>query len=500
MKRTTTKTDQSIAENRTRYREPLVSRYTSAQMQHLFSEEFKFTTWKRCWIALAEALHENGVPVVTQKKIDELKKHADTVLFAEAEKKEREIRHDVMSHVHAFGVQAPGAKGIIHLGATSQFVVCNTDLIQMREGMQVIKRNLVHVIRNMGKIARTHKATATLGYTHYQAAQPTTVGKRMTLYIQDLMSDLDAIDTLIFKARSIRGATGTQASFKELFNGDYRKVKKAEQAIAVKLGFKSIFEVTGQTYPRKFDSKVAEVLAGIAVSLNKFATDLRLLSNLKVVDEPFAVNQTGSSAMPYKRNPMRSERLCGLARKLTGLVTDTYATASHQWFERTLDDSAIRRMDIPQMFLLAEAVLIIAGDITRQDADPAKTRPLTFYKNRMQRLMAEELPFFAIENILMDLVKKGHDRQDMHELMKTHSVAAGRAIKENGVENDFFARLGGDDAFPLSEAELNQYCSFPERYTGFAAEQTSEYLKTVVTPRLRKYTALLKQGQERVAL
>jgi adenylosuccinate lyase len=474
--------------DRTVYRDPLVSRYTSREMQHLFSEEFKFRTWKRCWIALAEAEHELGLAVVTPEKIAELQAHQDVILYEEAEKKEAEIRHDVMSHVHAYGLQAPLAKGIIHLGATSQFVGCNTELMQMREATKIITRNLVRLVHNLAHWADQYQGLATLAYTHYQPAQPTTVGKRFTLYIQDLLADLDAVEALTFRARSVRGTTGTHASFKDLFDGDYAKVRKLEQLVAQKLGFDQVCDVTGQTYPRKFDTKVAEALAGIGVSLYRFAGDLRLLSNQKVVDEPFALRQTGSSAMPYKRNPMRAERLCSLARKLTGLVPDFYATAQQQWFERTLDDSAIRRMDIPQLFLLAEAVELVALDITQPQVDPAQGRPLTFYPNRIKQQLAEELPFMAVERILMDLVKAGHDRQEMHELLKEHAVAVGIAIKEEGRGNDLFARLAADQRFPFRAAQLQKYLDAPEEYTGFAAQQTRDYLSEVVRPRLARST------------
>ncbi|MCI5132110.1 MAG: adenylosuccinate lyase, partial [Candidatus Electrothrix sp. EH2] len=334
--------------NRDIYQEPLVSRYTSSEMQELFSERFKFTTWRRCWVALAEAQHELGLEVVTQEMIDELKAHANDIHFEVAAAKEKEIRHDVMAHVYAYGLQCPKAEAIIHLGATSQFVVCNTDLIIQKRALQLIKKTLINTIANLSAFCHCHKGLATLGFTHYQPAQPTTVGKRNTLYIQDLLMVLDYIEMLErqIKARGAKGTVGTQATFLELFQGDHAKVRELDRLVAQKLGFATVFPVTGQTYPRKLDMKTAETLAGIGASAHKFAVDLRLLSNLKVQEEPFAKKQVGSSAMAYKRNPMRSERMTGLARKLMGLPANFAATASNQWFERTLDDSAIRRMDM----------------------------------------------------------------------------------------------------------------------------------------------------------
>ncbi|HEB49911.1 MAG TPA: adenylosuccinate lyase, partial [Desulfobulbus sp.] len=345
--------------NRDVYQDPLVSRYTSRAMQELFSERFKFTHWRRCWVALAEAQHELGLELVTAEMVDELRRHVDDIDFELAAAKEKEIRHDVMAHVHVYGKQCPKAEAIIHLGATSQFVVCNTDLTIQKKGLALIKAALVNVIANLARFARQYKDMATLGYTHYQPAQPTTVGKRTTLYIQDLLMDLEYLEQLEdqIKARGAKGTVGTQATFLELFGGDHEKVRQLDRLVAKKLGFDQVFPVTGQTYPRKLDMKTAETLAGIGASAHKFAVDMRLLSNLKVQEEPFASRQVGSSAMAYKRNPMRSERMTGLARKLMGLVADFAATAANQWFERTLDDSAIRRMDIAQAFLLTDAIL-----------------------------------------------------------------------------------------------------------------------------------------------
>ncbi len=479
-----------------KYQEPLVGRYTSKDMQHIFSDDFKFQTWRKCWTVLAEAEMElglknaDGSPRITPQMIDELVTAQKTIDYDVAKKKEKEIRHDVMAHVYEYGTHCPNAKGIIHLGATSQYVGCNTDLIQMREGMKIVKHDLVNAINNMSEIAEKYKGLATLAFTHYQPAQPTTIGKRFTLYTQDLMADLDYIENIVFKARSTKGTTGTQASYLELFES-HEMVEKLDRLVTEKLGFGESFSVTGQTYPRKFDTKVAEALAGIGVSLYKFASDMRLMSNQKIVDEPFNVNQTGSSAMPYKRNPMRSERLCALSRKLSGLVPNFYNTAMNQWFERTLDDSAIRRIDIPQLFLLSNAVLIIANNITDQHPDPTKTRPMTFYPNRIKKLLHEDLQFMASEAILMDLAKKGYDRQEMHEILKYHSVDAGIDIKENGTDNTLFDRLSKDDNFPLNIGELEEYLEIPMRFAGCSKKQTTKYLREEVKPRLLIYQDMM---------
>lgn len=481
-----------------KYQEPLVSRYTSKAMQHIFSDDFKFQTWRKCWTALAEAEMELGLDIIKPKMIDELVAAQKTIDYEVAKEEEKNIRHDVMAHVHEYGTHCLTAKGIIHLGATSQFVGCNTDLIQIREAMKLVKTGLVNVICNMAEIAEKYKELVCLGYTHYQPAQPTTIGKRFTLYIQDLLMDLESIESIKFKARGAKGTTGTQASYLELFNGDYEKVKALDRLIAEKLSFDEVFPVTSQTYPRKFDTKVAEAVAGIGVSLSKFAIDMRLLSNLKCVDEPFQLEQTGSSAMPYKRNPMRNERLSGLSLKPRSLVLDFYNVAATQWFERTLDDSAIRRMDIPQLFLLGEAMLILGNNITDQNVDPEKMRPLTFYPKRIKKLLNEELPFTASEAIIADLAKKGHNRQEMHEIIKKHSVAAGLAIKEEGVDNNLFERLGNDKKFPLSKSELEIYLEKPERFAGAAKKQTEEYLEEYVNPVLKKYYVLIGQTDSKI--
>lgn len=471
--------------NRDVYQEPLVSRYTSRAMQEIFSDRSKFVTWRRCWIALAEAQHELGLTdIVTREMLDELRAHKDDIDFDLAQQKEREIRHDVMAHVYVYGKQCPRAAGIIHLGATSQFVGCNTDLILQRQALTLIKTGLVNVISNLVCFAQKYKGLATLGYTHYQPAQPTTVGKRNTLYIQDLLMDLDYLEhlELQIKARGAKGTVGTQATFLELFHGDHAKVRSLDRLVAKKLGFEEVFAVTGQTYTRKLDTKIAETLAGIGASAHKFAVDLRLLSNLKVQEEPFEVKQVGSSAMAYKRNPMRSERMTGLARKLMNLVNEFHATYANQWFERTLDDSAIRRMDIPQAFLLCDAILRLYINITQG---------MVVFPKQIDRYMRQELPFMATEKILMDCVEQGKSRQEMHEVIREHAVAAGRVVKEEGGDNDLLERLGADKRIPFSFEELASLFKDSRQFIGRAERQTEEFLDEVVAPRLNKYTDLL---------
>lgn len=472
--------------NRDIYQEPLVSRYTSKAMQELFSERFKFSHWRKCWIALAEAQHELGLEAVTREMIDELKANADNINFDVAVAKEKEIRHDVMAHVFAYGQQCPQAEPIIHLGATSQFVVCNTDLLVQKRALALIKQSLLRVIQNLAVFSKQHRATATLGYTHYQPAQPTTVGKRNTLYLQDLVMDLEYIEQLEnqIKARGAKGTVGTQATFIELFNGDHEKVRELDRRVAEKLGFETVFAVTGQTYPRKLDMKTSETLAGIGSSAHKFAVDLRLLSNLKVQEEPFARKQVGSSAMAYKRNPMRSERMTGLARKLMGLPANFAATSANQWFERTLDDSAIRRMDIAQAFLLTDAILKLYINITND---------MVVYPKQIEKYLREELPFMATEKILMACVERGKSRQEMHEVIREYSVEAGNAVKNQGLANDLLERLGNDPRVPFDHDELDGLLGNYQEFTGRAAEQTDEFLGEVVQPLLEKHGDLLDQ-------
>lgn len=458
------------------YQEPLVSRYTSLEMQQLFSEKTRFTTWRKCWLALAEAQHELGLTdIVTGEMVNEMRANIENIDYELAAEKEKEIRHDVMAHVYEFGTKCPKAAGIIHLGATSQFVVCNTDLMIQKLAMKRIRSSLLQVIKNLAIFCETHKALATLGFTHYQPAQPTTVGKRNTLYIQDLLIDLEYIDKFLqqVKARGVKGTVGTQATFLELFKGDHKKVRLLDQRVVEKLGFAETFNVTGQTYTRKLDMKLAETLAGIGATAHKFAVDLRLLSNLKVQEEPFEKNQTGSSAMAYKRNPMRSERLTGLARKLINLPQNFAATYSNQWFERTLDDSAIRRMDIPQCFLLADAILKLFVNITSN---------MVVFPEQIKKHLLAELPFMATEKILMAAVEKGKSRQEIHEIIKEHSLAAGKVVKEEGQDNDLLLRLAADEHIPFSFEELTAMIGDYGQFTGRAKEQTEEFLAEVVYP------------------
>ena len=448
-------------------------------MQELFSEKNRFTTWRRCWIALAEAQFELGLTdIISQEMIDEMKANQFNIDYDLAAAKEKEIRHDVMAHVFEFGKKCPKAEGIIHLGATSQFVVCNTDLIIQKDAFSLIRSSLLHVIKNLAAFCEKYKDLPTLGFTHYQPAQPTTVGKRNTLYIQDLIMDLSFIDFFLgqIKARGAKGTVGTQATFIELFKGDNDTVRKMDELVSKKLGFSQAFAVTGQTYTRKLDMKMAETLSGIGASAHKFAVDLRLLSNLKVQEEPFEKNQTGSSAMAYKRNPMRCERMTGLARKLMGLPQDFAATYSNQWFERTLDDSAIRRMDIPQAFLLTDAILKLYINITSD---------MVVYPMQIDKLLKAELPFMSTEKILMEAVKKGKSRQEMHEVIKDHSIISGKMIKEYGRENDLLERLAQDDRIPFTLDELNHLIGNYKQFTGRATAQTAEYLEEVVYPLLK---------------
>ena len=473
--------------NRNAYQEPLVSRYTSPEMQFLFSEQFKFSTWRKCWIALAEAQHELGLAAVTSEMIAEMKAHADDIDFDLAAAKEKEIRHDVMAHVYVYGRQCPLAEPIIHLGATSQFVVCNTDLLAQKKALQLVKASLLQTIVNLTRFAEEYADLATLGYTHYQPAQPTTVGKRTTLCIQDLLMDLRYIEHLEkeIKARGAKGTVGTQATFLELFDGDHNKVRALDKLVAKKLGFDEVFPVTGQTYPRKLDMKTAETLAGIGASAHKFAVDLRLLANLKVQEEPFETKQVGSSAMAYKRNPMRSERMTGLARKLMGLPANFAATAANQWFERTLDDSAIRRMDIAQAFLLTDAILRLYINISEN---------MVVYPKQIERHLQEELPFMATEKILMACVERGKSRQLMHEVIREHSVAAAHEVKNNGAKNDLLERLGADERVPFVAAELTSLLANYQSFTGRAKEQTLDFLREEVKPILQHYASYLNKA------
>ncbi len=461
------------------YESPLSSRYASKEMKYIFSPDKKFKTWRKLWIALAEAEMELGLPV-TQEQIDELKAHADDINYEVAQEREKLVRHDVMSHVYAYGVQCPKAKGIIHLGATSCYVGDNTDIIIMTEGLQLIRNKLITVIRNLSKFADEYKALPTLAFTHFQPAQPTTVGKRATLWIQELLMDLEDVEYQLSKAKLLgsKGTTGTQASFLELFDGDHEKCKQLDKKIAEKMGYSDCFPVSGQTYSRKLDSQFLNVLAGIAQSASKFSNDIRLLQHLKEVEEPFEKNQIGSSAMAYKRNPMRSERIGSLSRYVMCDVLNTYFTAATQWFERTLDDSANKRLSVPEAFLAVDGILSLYANV----ADG-----LVVYPKVIEQRLKKELPFMATENIMMDAVKyRGADRQQLHERIRVHSMDASKVVKEEGGENDLLERIAADKAFGVTLEELENLLK-PEKYTGRAKEQTEDFLNEYVNPVLEKY-------------
>ena len=470
------------------YESPLSSRYASKEMKYIFSPDKKFKTWRRLWIALAESEMELGLPI-TQEQINELKAHADDINYDVAQEREKLVRHDVMSHVYAYGVQCPKAKGIIHLGATSCYVGDNTDIIIMTEGLKLIRNKLVAVIRNLAKFADEYKALPTLAFTHFQPAQPTTVGKRAALWIQDLLMDLEDVEYQLSKAKLLgsKGTTGTQASFLELFEGDHEKCKQLDKKIARKMGFQSCFPVSGQTYSRKLDSQFLNVLAGIAQSASKFSNDIRLLQHLKEVEEPFEKNQIGSSAMAYKRNPMRSERIGSLSRYVMSDVLNGYFTAATQWFERTLDDSANKRLSIPEAFLAVDGILSLYANV----ADG-----LVVYPKVIEQRLRKELPFMATENIMMDAVKnRGADRQLLHEKIRIHSMAASKVIKEEGGENDLLERIAGDDAFGVTLEELENILQ-PEKYTGRAKEQTEDFLNETVKPVLERYKEIVFEKPE----
>ena len=461
------------------YESPLSARYASKEMKYIFSPDKKFRTWRKLWIALAESEKELGLPI-TQEQIDELKAHADDINYEVAQEREKIVRHDVMSHVYAYGVQCPNAKGIIHLGATSCYVGDNTDIIIMTEGLKLIRNKLITVIRNLSKFADEYKALPTLAFTHFQPAQPTTVGKRATLCLQELLMDLEDVEYQLSKAKLLgsKGTTGTQASFLELFDGDHEKCKMLDHKIAEKMGYKACFPVSGQTYSRKLDSQFLNVLAGIAQSAAKFSNDIRLLQHLKEVEEPFEKNQIGSSAMAYKRNPMRSERIGSLSRYVMVDVLNGYFTTATQWFERTLDDSANKRLSVPEAFLAVDGILSLYANV----ADG-----LVVYPKVIEQRLRKELPFMATENIMMDAVKKrGADRQQLHEKIREHSMAASRVVKVEGGENDLLERIAADEAFGVTLEELEKILK-PENYTGRAKEQTEDFLNECIKPVLEKY-------------
>ncbi len=456
-----------------RYSSPLSERYASKEMQYIFSQDKKFRTWRRLWIALAETEKELGLNI-TDEQIEELKAHKDDINYEVAKEREKLVRHDVMSHVYAYGVQCPKAKGIIHLGATSCYVGDNTDIIIMTEALRLVRKKLINVINELSKFADQYKAQPTLAFTHFQPAQPTTVGKRAALWLMDLTLDLDDLDHVLSTMRLLgsKGTTGTQASFLELFNGDHETIKKIDPMIAEKMGFEGCYPVSGQTYSRKVDSRVLNVLAGIAQSAHKFSNDIRLLQHLKEVEEPFEKNQIGSSAMAYKRNPMRSERIASLANYVMADAMNPMMTASTQWFERTLDDSANKRISVPEAFLAIDGIL----DLYLNVVDGLVVYPKVIYKHMMA-----ELPFMATENIMMDAVKAGGDRQELHERIRELSMEAGRHVKVEGQDNNLLELIAADPAFNLSLDDLKKSMD-PARYTGRAKEQVEEFLAEVIQP------------------
>ena len=470
-----------------RYNSPLSERYASKEMQYIFSPDMKFKTWRKLWIALAEAERELGLDI-TQEQIDELKAHQDDINYEVAKEREKLVRHDVMSHVYAYGQQCPKAKGIIHLGATSCYVGDNTDVIIMTEALKLVKKKLVNVINELSKFAMEYKGLPTLAFTHFQPAQPTTVGKRATLWMMELVMDLEDINYTLdnMKLLGCKGTTGTQASFKELFEGDTEKIQKVDKLIAEKMGFEHTFPVSGQTYSRKLDTKVVNVLAGIAASAHKFSNDIRLLQHLKEVEEPFEKNQIGSSAMAYKRNPMRSERIASLARFVMVDAMNPAITSATQWFERTLDDSANKRLSVPEAFLAIDGIL----DLYLNVVDGLVVYPKVIEK----RLMAE-LPFMATENIMMDAVKAGGDRQELHEKIRELSMIAGKNVKEKGLDNNLLELIASDPAFNLTLEELQKTMD-PSKYTGRSEEQVEEFVRDVVSPILEENKDLLGMTAE----
>ena len=462
------------------YETPLNSRYASREMQKIFSPDRKFTTWRKLWVALAESEMEMGLPV-TQKQVDELKAHVEDIDYEAARRHEERTRHDVMAHVLAYGDVCPNARGVIHLGATSCYVTDNADILMLRDALTLVREKVLEVIRRLRAFALEYKDLPTLGYTHLQPAQLTTVGKRATLWMQDLLMDLDEVNFALSSLKLLgnRGATGTQESFMKLFDGDGEKVDELERRIARKVGMEKCFAVSGQTYPRKLDSRVLGALSGIAQSAYKFAQDLRLLQSFREVEEPFEKGQIGSSAMAYKRNPMRSERICALARHVMALTQDAQMTAATQWFERTLDDSANRRLSLPEAFLATDAVLELYANIASG---------MVVYPAMIGKRVMENLPFMATEAILMEGVRLGGDRQELHERIRVHSQAAAARMKQEGKESDLMERIAADPAFPMDHEHLTKLLA-PENYTGRAAEQTVNFVKNEVDPALAGHNA-----------
>ena len=465
-----------------RYVSPLSERYASKEMQYIFSPDMKFRTWRRLWIALAETEKELGLNI-TQEQIDELKAHAEDINYDVAKERERQVRHDVMSHVYAYGVQCPKAKGIIHLGATSCYVGDNTDIIVMTEALKLVKKKLVNVIAELSAFADKYKDQPTLAFTHFQPAQPTTVGKRATLWTQEFLLDLEDLEYVLgtMKLLGSKGTTGTQASFLELFDGDQETIDKIDPMIAEKMGFKECYPVSGQTYSLKVDTRVANILAGIAASAHKMSNDIRLLQHLKEVEEPFEKSQIGSSAMAYKRNPMRSERIASLSRYVMVDALNPAITSATQWFERTLDDSANKRLSIPEGFLAIDGILDLCLNVVDG---------LVVYPKVIEKHMMAELPFMATENIMMDAVKAGGDRQELHERIRELSMEAGKTVKVEGKDNNLLELIAADPAFNLSLEDLQRSMD-PKKYIGRAKEQTERFVNTVVQPILDSHKELL---------
>ena len=470
-----------------RYTSPLSERYASKEMQYIFSQDMKFRTWRRLWIALAETEKELGLNI-TQEQIDELKAHVDDINYDVAKAREKEVRHDVMSHVYAYGVQCPKAKGIIHLGATSCYVGDNTDIIVMTEALKLVQKKLVNVIAELSKFADKYKDQPTLAFTHFQPAQPTTVGKRATLWTQEFMMDLEDLEYVLgtIKLLGSKGTTGTQASFLELFDGDQKTIDKIDPMIAAKMGFKECYPVSGQTYSRKVDTRVVNVLAGIAASAHKMSNDIRLLQHLKEVEEPFEKSQIGSSAMAYKRNPMRSERIASLSRYVMVDALNPAITSATQWFERTLDDSANKRLSVPEGFLAIDGILDLCLNVVDG---------LVVYPKVIEKHMMAELPFMATENIMMDAVKAGGDRQELHERIRELSMEAGRNVKVEGKDNNLLELIAADPAFNLTLEELQKTMD-PKKYVGRAKEQTESFIAKVVNPVLDSHKEMLGMTAE----
>ena len=470
-----------------RYTSPLSERYASKEMQYIFSQDMKFRTWRRLWIALAETEKELGLNI-TQEQIDELKAHADDINYDVAKAREKEVRHDVMSHVYAYGVQCPKAKGIIHLGATSCYVGDNTDIIVMTEALKLVQKKLVNVIAELSKFADKYKDQPTLAFTHFQPAQPTTVGKRATLWTQEFMMDLEDLEYVLgtIKLLGSKGTTGTQASFLELFEGDQETIDKIDPMIAAKMGFKECYPVSGQTYSRKVDTRVVNVLAGIAASAHKMSNDIRLLQHLKEVEEPFEKSQIGSSAMAYKRNPMRSERIASLSRYVMVDALNPAITSATQWFERTLDDSANKRLSVPEGFLAIDGILDLCLNVVDG---------LVVYPKVIEKHMMAELPFMATENIMMDAVKAGGDRQELHERIRELSMEAGRNVKVEGKDNNLLELIAADPAFNLTLEELQKTMD-SKKYVGRAKEQTESFIAKVVNPVLDSHKEMLGMTAE----